>query len=82
MGNSPSRGGSQDGSPIARHVTENEQQERVYNPFDRVPPAVNFPEWSRAVQIDHAARPFAEEEASGPSIDMLASLYPLEFPLR
>ena len=74
MGNSPSHSAALDNGPVCR---EEQLPGSVYNPFDGEASArVNFPSFSDAIQIATGG------PDSGPSIDALASMYPIDFPPR
>jgi hypothetical protein len=70
MGNSPSRSNSVGGG-LALPLPDG-----VFNPFDRPDnPRMNFPPFVEAMAN-------GDSPGSGPSIDALSSLYPMDFPPR
>ena len=82
MGNSPSRSTSSEylEGTNSHHPEGNTGQRLPFNPFDfqgddNHSRRVNFPLFSDAMMQ-------TEDPDSGPSIDTLASMYPIDFPLR
>ena len=74
MGNSPSHSAALDNGTAGQ---EEQLPGSVYNPFDGEASArVNFPAFPDAIQI------VTGSPDSGPSIDALASMYPVDFPPR
>jgi hypothetical protein len=77
MGNSPSHSVSLDDAAQARGQPQ-QRQEEVYNPFDAEDAQHNFPLFADAVRRASSSG----GPGSGPSIDTLAAMYPIDFPLR